>query len=168
MACVLCALTLQISTTAAYAEDSENTGNRSWYLGAGLGMTELDPDTNNTGFSVTDQRDTGFKLYGGFDFSNHLTVEGFYTDLGSAQIGNHVIKPDGTIDYSTLGASALWYFWRNGENEGKHLRKCLQAYVHGGLSFLHNRSSSVTFPLDNSVQVLYVAGEGDGLNNGIA
>lgn len=166
---LFCALTFQAVTTTAIADwrNEDGSEDHSWYLGAGLGITELDPDTNNTGYSVTDDKDSGFKLFGGYDFSERLTVEGFYADLGSAQVGNHVIKPDGAIDYSTLGVSALWYFLRNGENKGKNLRKGLQAYVHGGLSTLSN-SSNVGFDQTNSVQVQYGAGVEYGFDNGIA
>lgn len=164
----LCAFTLQVSMASVFADENDESSQRSWYLGAGLGITELDPDTNNTGYSVTDERDTGFKLFAGYDFSERLTVEGFYADLGSAQLSSSFpSQPDGAIDYSTLGASALWYFVRNGENKGENLRKGLQVYAHGGLSFLSN-SSSVAFSQDNSVQVQYGAGLEYGLNNGIA
>jgi OOP family OmpA-OmpF porin len=155
-----------VSTVFA-AEETETNG-RSWYLGAGLGITEVDPDTNDTGYSVSDERDTGFKLFGGYDYSETLTVEGFYADLGSAQLTSPFpSQPDGAVDYSTVGASVLWYFWRNGEHEGKDLRKGLQAYLHGGLSFLDN-SSSVEYSQNNGVQVQYGAGLEYGLTNGIA
>jgi OOP family OmpA-OmpF porin len=162
----LCAITLQVSMTAVTADGIGETNQRTWYLGVGLGATELDPDTNNTGYSVTDERSTGFKLFGGYDFSEHLTVEGFYTDLGSAKL-NHQTLPDGEIEYSTLGASALWYFWRNGEDTGKNPRKGWQAYAHGGLSFINN-SSSLNYDQDHSVQLQYGAGIEYGLNKGIA
>ena len=159
---LICAFTLQVITTASIAD------NHSWYLGAGLGITELDPDTGATAYSVSDEGDTGFKLFGGYDFSERLTVEGFFADLGSAQLSSSApSQPDGTIDYSTLGASVLWYFIRNGENKGKDLRKGLQVYAHGGLSFLNN-SSSLAFSQENSVHVQYGAGIEYGLNNGIA
>ncbi len=160
----LCIFILQLSSVSAVADEADK---RTWYLGAGLGITELDPDTGSTGYSLTNERDTGFKLYAGFDYSERLTVEGFYVDMGAAELGNHVIKPDGTIDYSTMGVSALWYFWRNGNNEGSTLRKGLQLYVHGGLSFLDN-TASVSYTQDNSVQVQYGAGVEYGLKNGLA
>jgi OOP family OmpA-OmpF porin len=154
--------------STAFAVDETETNGRSWYLGAGLGVTELDPDTNDTGYSVSDERDSGFKLFGGYDYSDSLTLEGFYADMGSAQLTSPFpSQPDGSVDYSTLGASVLWYFWRNGENKGKDLRKGLQAYLHGGLSFLNN-SSSVDYSQDNGVQVQYGAGLEYGLKNGIA
>lgn len=167
---LICLLALQLAATSSIADWRNEDGeeNRSWYLGAGVGITELDPSTGSTGYRVSDERDTGFKLFGGFDFSERLTVEGFYTDLGSAQLsGSLPSLPDGEIDYSTLGVSALWYFIRNGDNKGKDLRKGLQVYAHGGLSFLSN-SSSVAFSQDNSVQVQYGAGVEYGFNNGIA
>lgn len=165
---ILCALVSQFSITAAIAEQVDEDKQRSWYLGAGFGITELDPDTNDTGYSVSDQRDTGFKLFGGYDYSEILTFEGFYTDMGSAQLTSPFpSQPDGTVDYSTLGASVLWYFWRNGEYQGEDGRKGLQAYLHGGLSFLNN-SSSVEYSQDNGVQVQYGAGLEYGLDNDIA
>ena len=115
----LCALVSQFSVTAAIAEQVDEDKQRSWYLGAGFGITELDPDTNDTGYSVSDERDTGFKLFGGYDYSDTLTLEGFYADMGSAQLTSPFpSQPDGSVDYSTLGASVLWYFWSNGENKG--------------------------------------------------
>ena len=165
---ILCALLSQFSITAAIAEQVDEDKQRSWYLGAGFGITELDPDTNDTGYSVSDERDTGFKLFGGYDYSETLTLEGFYTDMGSAQLTSPFpSQPDGTVDYSTLGASVLWYFWRNAENKDIHGRKGLQAYLHGGLSFLNN-SSSVEYSQDNSVQIQYGAGLEYGFDNDIA
>jgi len=164
----LCALLSQFSVTAAIAEQVDEDKQRSWYLGAGFGITELDPDTNDTGYSVSDERDSGFKLFGGYDYSDSLTLEGFYADMGSAQLTSPFpSQPDGSVDYSTLGASVLWYFWRNGEDNGGDERKGLQAYLHGGLSFLNN-SSSVDYSQDNGVQVQYGAGLEYGLKNGIA
>lgn len=165
---MLCALTLQVSLTSVFAEEVDAMNERSWYLGAGLGITELDPDTNNTGYSVSDERDTGFKLFGGYDYNEIFTIEGFYADMGSAELSSpYPSQPDGTIDYSTLGVSALWYFWRNGDNKGKDLRKGLQAYLQAGVSFLSN-SSSVAYSQDNSMQVQYGAALEYGLNNGVA
>ena len=160
----LCAFVLPFVSTMVNADEIKKG---TWYLGAGLGITELDPDVGSTGYSLTNERDSGFKLFAGFDYSERLTVEGFYADLGTAKLGNHVIKPDGAIDYSTMGASALWYFWRDGNSEGSALRKGLQMYVHGGLSFLDN-SSSVSYAQDNNVQVQYGAGLEYGLKNGLA
>ena len=167
---LFCALTIQVFFNPVLAEDQQSEKNRSWYIGAGLGITELDPDTDNTGYSVSDKSDTGFKLFGGYDFTEQFSVEAFYADLGAAKLSSDFITlPDGEITYSTIGASALWYFWRNGENAGDNPRKGWQAYVHGGLSFLDNSASSgIKFTQDNGTQIQYGAALEYGFNNGIA
>jgi outer membrane protein OmpA-like peptidoglycan-associated protein len=156
---------LQTSMNLAIADESEQY---SWYLGAEGGVTNLDPKTKNTGYHVSDDTDVGFKLFTGFDFTDSLTVEGFYTDLGSAKLkSSFASQKNKSIDYSTYGASALWYFWRNNKSKGDEARKGFQAYIHGGLSALDN-SSSADFSRNNDVHFHYGAGLEYGLNNGIA
>ncbi len=165
---LLCVLSLSGGT--AVMADAETGDSHSWYLGAGLGITELDPDAGNSGYTISDKRDTGFKLFAGYDFSDRLSVEGFYADLGASGVSSPFpSQPDGKINYSTLGVSALWYFWRNGDSSGKHLRKGWQAYIHGGLSFLDNSATSgVVYEQNKNTQVQYGAAVEYGLDNGIA
>jgi len=151
------------ASTAMAGEDDSQT----WYLGAGIGLSELDPDTSGTGYSVTDDSDNGFRLFGGVDLTDRFSLEGFYSDLGSAQIGDHIIRPDGSIDYQTLGASVVWYGWREDREAGEPLRTGIQLFLHGGLSFLDN-SATVPYDKDNSVQVSYGAGLEYGFDNGLA
>ena len=42
-------ISYSVVSTVFAAEETETNG-RSWYLGAGLGITEVDPDTNDTGY----------------------------------------------------------------------------------------------------------------------
>ena len=169
LACTLaCALSL-CSSAAVLAADAN--GNRhSWYLGAGMGITELAPDTGNSGYEISDKRDTGFKLFGGYDFSDKLSLEAFYADLGASKVSSpNPSQSDGEISYKNLGASVLWYFWRNGENTGENPRKGWQAYVHGGLSSLSNSASNgVKYEQNKNVQIQYGAALEYGLNHGIA
>jgi OmpA-OmpF porin, OOP family len=61
-----------------------------WYLGAGAGYTNLDPDANSTAFRFTDDEDAGYKLFIGYDFNEKFSAEIFYNDLGTARIQNGV------------------------------------------------------------------------------
>ena len=162
-------LALPVCLNSALADDVSSEKNHSWYIGGGLGITEIDPDTGDTSYSVSDKSDAGFKLFAGYDFTKRFTVEGFYTDLGSSTLNSDFIsKPEGKINYKTFGASALWYFWRNGEDAGDNPRKGWQAYVHGGLSFLNNSATNIDYEQSNSTQFQYGAAIEYGLNNGIA
>lgn len=152
------------------AAGEQAKASNSWYVGGGLGITELDPDTGNSGYTVSDQRDTGIKLFAGYDFTEEFSAEVFYSDLGAAGLSSDFVTlPDGEISYSTIGASALWYFWRQSGSDADDPRKGWQAYLHGGLSFLDNSSSSgINYTQDNSTQISYGAAVEYGFDNGFA
>ena len=163
---LLFTLTVFATGSAVAADAFENQ----WYIGAGLGVTELDPETNNTGYKLRDGSDSGFKLFAGYDFSPELSVEGFYADLGTATLDNQgfvTLNPNGQVDYATLGASAVWYFWHQLKNEKYTSRQGWQSYLHAGLSLLNN-SANVNYDKQNSAQIHFGAGIEYGWNNGFA
>ena len=64
-----------------------------WYIGANLGKAEANIDdadittllqsTGATSVSINeDDRDTAFKIFGGYQYSKHMAVEADYFDLG--------------------------------------------------------------------------------------
>lgn len=76
------------------------------FVGAGAGISSLDPDTSGTPFSIGDDQDNGFKVFGGFDLtpiSPNLSVEGFWADLGQATLND-----GGVVDYSLYGAGLMY------------------------------------------------------------
>ncbi len=91
-----------IASPSAMAQDS------GWYLGANLGKTKAKIDDDRiitgvipSGYSVTalndDDKGTGFKLFGGYQFNRYLSLEGGYFDLG--KIGYQATTlPAGTLN----------------------------------------------------------------------
>jgi OOP family OmpA-OmpF porin len=85
----LSALTLALlSTPLAFAQDDS-----SWYMGASAGPTRATIDdgriVQNMGLGgfpnatvSDDDRDTGYKVFGGYRFNRNLGLEGSYFDLG--------------------------------------------------------------------------------------
>lgn len=53
-----------------------------WYIGAAYGTTSIDVDTSALGPITIDDGDSGFKIYGGFQFNKHLGAEVGYVDFG--------------------------------------------------------------------------------------
>lgn len=139
----------------SFADDFDNT----WYLGAGVGKSRFDFDTT-AGISISDDKDNGYRLFGGYDINRQFSVEAFYADLGSAKL-----SPAGEVDFSVYGASALWYFWRNQADYS--MRQGWQAYLLAGVSSM-DAKSNVTFSPDDGSQLHYGAALEYGWKNGFA
>lgn len=95
----LAALAL-ISSSAAMAADS------GWYVGASLGQSTVKDFCDGLPATVScDEKDTGWKLFGGHQFSKNLAVEFGWVDLGEATLSG----PGGaaTAETSGFGASVI-------------------------------------------------------------
>ncbi|MFQ5596939.1 MAG: OmpA family protein [Nitrospiria bacterium] len=128
-----------------------------WYVGVGAGFSELDPETGGTS-RVGDSSDVGIKLFGGYDFTERLTLEGYYSRLGKAEIRT----PNGDIKYRSFGASILYYFYKQ---EVSHAG--WGAFGRLGLGRMKNRSN-LPFERDNDHHILFGAGLEYGFRNGFA
>lgn len=93
-----------IASSAAMADDS------AWYIGANVGPSKAVIDneriTNSlmgSGASsvsiVDDNRDRGFKIYGGYQVNKYFALEGGYFDLGRYSFAATTV-PTGTLDGS--------------------------------------------------------------------
>lgn len=90
-----------LAGSAALAEDS------GWYAGINGGVTQTTIDEAritssllSSGFTVTDfsddDSDSGYKLFGGYQFNRYLALEGGYFDLGSYGFTAET-QPPGTL-----------------------------------------------------------------------
>jgi OOP family OmpA-OmpF porin len=80
---------LTVGGGQAYSAD------RGFYVGAGIGVPNLDPGDFDENFENLkfDNESFGFKLFGGYRITKNFAVEGAYTDYGS--IKHHEILPVG-------------------------------------------------------------------------
>lgn len=61
-----------------------------WYVGLGYGLTSYDTGiSNTTGTANLDEDDSGFKLFGGYNFNKNVAIELAYTDLGEASLSGN-------------------------------------------------------------------------------
>src|SRR3990167_9513078 len=85
--------TLGLAALAVIASPFAAADDTGWYGGINVGQSKAKIDdariTSNllgTGFATAsinnDNRDTGFKLYGGYKFNRNFALEGGYFDLG--------------------------------------------------------------------------------------
>ncbi|MBL4608162.1 MAG: outer membrane beta-barrel protein, partial [Pseudomonadales bacterium] len=81
------------------------------YIGAGYGLTYLDPDRNNSSWTIEDKYDSGSLIYGGYHFKPHGFADIAYLNLGkvSATDKNPLRDLSGTIRY-TVPTVMLGYY----------------------------------------------------------
>lgn len=80
---------------------------RGWYIGGGLGKTKSDLDNRNITEEIatdqftinsidSDRSDRGYKLFAGFQFNSHVSLEGGYFDLGQTDFRSS-LTPTGAL-----------------------------------------------------------------------
>jgi len=87
----LLAVILPASMLALRAPASaQGQSDAGWYIGAAYGMTSIEVDMTGITNPTKDESDSGFKIYGGFQFNKHLGAEIGYVDGGKATFGGSI------------------------------------------------------------------------------
>ena len=122
------------------------------YAAAGLGVSSLNPDTDNApGVEVNDSTAGAGQITLGLDVNKHLSVELHSADLGSAGL-----SPTGRVNYHLSGASALYYAGKNRGNSG---RSGFSTFGRVGFGEMHNSPvGSVSYTRHNDDHLLFGAG----------
>ncbi len=130
------------------------------YIGAGVLISELEPDTDDVpGIDVSETSSGGGSLTLGYDINPRFSIEGHVADLGEAELGD-----DGNISYQVGGISGLAYF--NDEYD-RSRREGLSIYGRLGLGTLSNDSDNVPFERLNDFNLLAGIGLEYGLEMGL-
>ncbi len=126
------------------------------YLGLGVGMSELEPNTG--GNRISDSKDIGFKIFAGYALTPRIKLEGYYADLGEAES----VAPNGSIGYKTFGLSGLFYLYKeHDEHVGWGV------YGRGGVGRMNN-DSTLNFTRNKDFHLMYGGGIEYGFENGFA
>ncbi|MBA6417410.1 choice-of-anchor L domain-containing protein [Colwellia sp. 6M3] len=148
------ALLVSISVSGQAKENCQGLEDEScWYLSGGLGMSYLDPNENNTGWKTFDDKDTAFKLYGGYAFNEHWFAELSYTDLGEALLSNRNPNLQDTlkVDYSGVALQAGYWL--------KPVEAQWNAFIRAGISKIDSSSNLEQYHEQlNSTQFVIGAG----------
>ena len=169
---------LPVSALADPSADSEREFDRRFYLGAGAGMSQLEPRHTTGYFVVDDKNDTAGQIFFGYDISRRLSVEAFYADLGEAGIatassGIHA----GQYGYKLYGISALGYLYNsrdssdydfsNNDKEGYYRHEGLSLYARIGISSMEN-DSNLNYDTIHNGDLHLGGGLEYGFSNGVA
>lgn len=130
---------------------------KSLYIGGGLGVSYFDPETNNTGYRIENDKDLGWKMYLGYDLSERLGVEAYYADMGEADMA-----PSGKIGYADYGLSGVYYFYKPQAS-----REGLSTFARLGLGRMKN-VTGLDYERENDTHLMFGAGLEYGLGGGFA
>ncbi|WP_045859381.1 invasin domain 3-containing protein [Teredinibacter purpureus] len=151
LAVTLGAVLLLSSTSHILAERDDQ---RALYMGAGLGVSHLEPNENNSGWDITAKNDTAYALYIGYQVTDTLFTEFNYTDLGAAKTAprNPSLGGEQSITYKTPSLSVGYYF--------RNANKRANFFIRGGLASLINDSTGETdiYNQNTSTQLMLGAG----------
>ncbi len=144
-------LFLTINVQAAEWTHGTRDFNRHAYVGLGLGLSHLNPDTSDAFHDVNDRVNPGGQITLGVDVSRAISLELHSADLGSAGL-----SPSGRINYHVTSASGLFYF---GKNRKSHARHGLLAFGRAGMGFLDNSGvGDFDYEKQNKFHVLFGGG----------
>jgi OOP family OmpA-OmpF porin len=98
------AIVLPAAVMAVSAPAVAQQSDAGWYIGGSYGMSTFDLDTTGITNPSVEDGDSGFKIFGGFQFTKHWGAEVGYVDFGKAGIRGSVIGIPFTGD---LGITAF-------------------------------------------------------------
>lgn len=131
------------------------------YVGAGVLASRLEPDTDGViGTSVDENMSGGGSLTLGYDINSRFSVEGHVATLGEASL-----EPQGSIDYTVGGLSAVVYGVSEARDRAR--REGLSMFGRLGVGALENDATGVQFKQVNDVHLLAGIGVEYGLPSGL-
>ncbi len=157
-----CLLGMSLALTAPMAVATDRSAQtngfeKQWYLGAGIGRSHMDPDTDETGFSVDEKHDTGYRIFAGYDITERFSLEGYYSWLGKAEL-----SPNGELKYKDFGLSALYYVYKA---QRPHMG--WGVFGRAGVGRMLN-DADIAYERDNENHIMLGAGVEYGFEDGIA
>ena len=115
------------------------------YVGAGVGQSYLDPGLGGTAYEIDDHTKNAWKLTAGWDWNDHISIEGYYTELGTVDL-----KPGAHMTYRMMGGDAMLHFWAHGEERKKG---SIALYAKAGLNHMTNNANGVNYDQGSNFQL---------------
>lgn len=141
---------------------SSANGHSGPYVGAGVGIAQLEPEVaDNAAYTVDDKQDTSGHVTLGYDVTERISVEAEITELGRAKL-----SPQGKVDYQAASISGLYYAWKADDHADP--RRGLSAYGRLGVATLENEARDINYRQAHETQAVIGAGIEYGFANNVA
>jgi outer membrane protein OmpA-like peptidoglycan-associated protein len=94
----------------SYAAISGDTIIDHYYVGAGLGLSFLQPALNDASLVVNTSNELAYQLSGGYQFDQHWAIDLSWTELGQARVDSSSGGVAGLVGYQYYAAGALYQY----------------------------------------------------------
>ena len=124
------------------------------YGGVGLGLSQLNPQENGSGWRTIDQSSAGFSLYLGYPINPRWFAELTYADLGAATVAprNNTLSGAQDISYQIPSLTGGYYFWQP--------RPDIYTFLRAGVAGIINKNSGDTDIYEQNTSAQIVLGLG--------
>jgi outer membrane protein OmpA-like peptidoglycan-associated protein len=121
-----------------------------WSVGAGLGISYMNPDENNSSWKVGSDTDSSWLTYVNYHFKPNWFAELTYLDLGevAAKDRNTVRNLNGNISYEVPALMVGYYFDLHEVSNNKVPKLPINPFLKFGVSAIDNSSSPSTIPFE--------------------
>jgi OOP family OmpA-OmpF porin len=157
-------------STSVFAQESK------WYMGASAGQTKFDTGITPITASL-DDKDSGFKIFGGYDIDENFSVEAHYVDFGEASLSGtngQTFRIDGTTYQFNSAASikSKASAWGVAVIAGIPVTESVRPFAKVGFNRVSNEltvtGTTATSTKENSTESLYGVGVEYSLTKAIA
>lgn len=170
---VMACLALPAVTRADNSPDNRYFSKR-LYIGAGAGISELNPEPTTDSLSITDNTGNSAGVTLGYDISSHFSIDAYAGTLGEAEV-SFLGTPVGAVDYAVYGVSLVSYLFNAGspnsdsyDDDGLYQREGLSSYLRVGVGGMKNDSDRVDYDRDHTVHLATGLGLEYGWSSGVA
>ena len=119
------------------------------YLGGGMGMSQLNPHTDQSGYEIRENQDRSLKLLAGWDFNEYFTMEGYVSDMGRVQLTTPN-QQQGELTYKAAGVHAFVHHYFKGE---RYRSGSIGVFAKVGASKIFNTTSNVSYEQSTPMQM---------------
>lgn len=128
-----------------HAEPTVDDWLENYYLGAGLGLSFLQPEAESSTLRISQDTDFGYKLLAGYQLDDHWSAELYWADLGQAHLSYASTGSiAGIIGYQSIGISGLYRF---------AVAETIDGYASAGIGYMNNDVQLLSVEGDNGAAV---------------
>jgi len=164
LAAIVPAACASLPTAVAQSENPFVDSGLGWYVGGGVGLASLQPDSYCDCMTISEDNDVALNFYAGLDINERYAVELHYGKLGAPSV-DFLGESVGSIDYQVAGLNGLLYLF-NSQHTGVE-RPGFSAFVKAGGGVLIN-DSSLPYHQKHETQLWLGAGAEYGFKDGWA